>query len=297
MKDKKKKRKGIILSGGKGTRLYPSTLSISKQILPVYDKPMIYYALSTLMLAGIKDILIILKASDLNIFKNLLGNGSLLGINIEYKIQKKPNGIAEALILGEKFLNGSPSALILGDNLFYGGNLEEILNNISENDSEGATIFAYQVNNPEQYGVIKFDKKGEPIKIYEKPKKFVSNYAITGLYFYDNNASKYAKNLSPSKRGELEITDLNNIYLKKKKLSVEKFGRGYAWLDTGSHDNLLDASAFIYNLEKRQGLKISCLEEISYNKKWISKKKLIKTISKLSSSSYGKYLKKVCLGG
>lgn len=297
MKEKKKNRKGIILSGGKGTRLYPSTLSISKQILPVYDKPMIYYSLSTLMLAGIKDILIILKPSDLNIFKNLLGNGSLLGINIQYKIQKKPNGIAEALILGEKFLDGAPSALILGDNLFYGGKLEEILDNISKSKNEGATIFAYQVNNPEQYGVIKFDNRGKPIKIYEKPKKFVSNYAITGLYFYDNNAPKYAKDLRPSKRGELEITDLNNIYLKKKKLSVEKFGRGYAWLDTGSHDNLLDASTFIYNLEKRQGLKISCLEEISFNKKWISKKKLLKTISKLSSSSYGKYLKKVCLGG
>lgn len=287
------KRKGIILSGGNGTRLFPSTISISKQILPIYDKPMIYYSLSILMLADIREILIIVKKSDYAAFKNLLGDGKLLGISIKYKIQKKPNGIAQALLLAKKFLNGAPSALILGDNLFYGGNLENILQNISNIQNEGATIFAYQVNNPSDYGVITFNKNGNPFKIVEKPKKFLSNFAITGLYFYDKFAPFYAKKLKYSKRGELEITDLNNIYLKKKKLNVQKLGRGYAWMDTGNHENLLDASLFIHNIEKRQGLKISCIEEISYKKGWISKKELKQSIYKLSSSSYGKYLQKV----
>jgi glucose-1-phosphate thymidylyltransferase len=296
MKNLNNKRKGIILAGGKGSRLYPVTLSVSKQILPIYDKPMIYYPLSTLMLAGIRDILIIVNPSDLKVFKNLLGSGDSYGINIKYKIQEKPNGIAEALIISENFLKGSPCALILGDNIFYGSNLEQILLDVSNNNLDGATIFSYQVNMPDQYGVVKFDKFNRPIKLIEKPKKFVSNHAVTGLYFYDSQASKYAKTLKPSKRGELEITDLNNIYLKKKKLKVEKFGRGYAWLDTGNCDNLLEASNFICNIERRQSLKISCIEEISFNKKWIDQKKLLKSINKMKSSTYANYLTKVCFG-
>lgn len=296
MKNLNNKRKGIILAGGKGSRLYPATLSVSKQILPIYDKPMIYYPLSTLMLAGIRDILIIVNPSELKVFKNLLGNGDLYGINIKYKIQEKPNGIAEALIISENFLKESPCALILGDNIFYGSNLEQILLDVSKNNLDGATIFSYQVNMPDQYGVVKFNKFNRPIKLIEKPKKFVSNHAVTGLYFYDSKASKYAKTLKPSKRGELEITDLNNIYLKKKKLKVEKFGRGYAWLDTGNCDNLLEASNFICNIERRQSLKISCIEEISFNKKWIDRKKLSKSINKMKSSTYANYLSKVCFG-
>jgi len=296
MKNLNNKRKGIILAGGKGSRLYPVTLSVSKQILPIYDKPMIYYPLSTLMLAGIRDILIIVNPSDLKVFKNLLGSGDSYGINIKYKIQEKPNGIAEALIISENFLKGSPCALILGDNIFYGSNLEQILLDVSNNNLDGATIFSYQVNMPDQYGVVKFDKFNRPIKLIEKPKKFVSNHAVTGLYFYDIQASKYSKTLKPSKRGELEITDLNNIYLKKKKLKVEKFGRGYAWLDTGNCDNLLEASNFICNIERRQSLKISCIEEISFNKKWIDQKKLLKSINKMKSSTYANYLTKVCFG-
>jgi len=287
----KKKRKGIILSGGLGTRLFPSTLVTSKQLLPIYDKPMIYYPLSILMLAEIKDILMIVTSRDLLQFKKLLGNGRQWGIRINYVVQKKPKGLADALIISKKFLNGSPSVLILGDNIFYGSDLEKTLINHTLQDSSGATIFAYHVNNPKDYGVVNFDSKDNVKEIVEKPKKPKSNYAITGLYFYDENASKYAKQLKPSNRGELEITDLNRIYLKKKLLKVVKLGRGNAWLDTGMHENIMEASNFIYNIEKRQGLKICCPEEIAYKKKWISKQKLIKIIKPLMKNDYGKYLK------
>tara|TARA_B100000767_G_C19770453_1_gene539651 strand:- start:1546 stop:2424 length:879 start_codon:yes stop_codon:yes gene_type:complete len=287
----KKKRKGIILSGGLGTRLFPSTLVTSKQLIPIYDKPMIYYPLSILMLAEIREILIIVTPRDLLQFKNLLGDGKKWGIKISYIIQKKPKGLADALILSEKFLDGSPSVLILGDNIFYGSDLESVLLNSSKENNIGATIFAYHVNNPEDYGIINFGTKGNILNIVEKPKVPKSNYAVTGLYFYDSDASKYAKELKPSKRNELEITDLNNMYLKKNILNIVKLGRGNAWLDTGMHENIMEASNFIYNIEKRQGLKICCPEEIAFKKKWISKKKLAEIIKPLMKNEYGKYLK------
>ena len=287
----KKKRKGIILSGGLGTRLFPSTLVTSKQLIPIYDKPMIYYPLSILMLAEIRDILMIVTPRDLLQFKNLLGDGKKWGIKISYIVQKKPKGLADALILSEKFLDGSPSVLILGDNIFYGSDLESVLLNSARENNFGATIFAYHVNNPKDYGIVNFGPKGNILDIAEKPKVPKSNYAVTGLYFYDSDASKYAKKLKPSKRNELEITDLNNIYLKKNILNVVKLGRGNAWLDTGKHENIMEASNFIYNIEKRQGLKICCPEEIAFKKKWISKTKLMKIIKPLLKNEYGKYLK------
>ena len=291
----KKKRKGIILSGGLGTRLFPSTLVTSKQLIPIYDKPMIYYPLSILMLAEIRDILLIVTPRDLVQFKNLLGDGKKWGIKISYIVQKKPKGLADALIISKKFLNGSPSVLILGDNIFYGSDLEKILIDHSIQDNSGATIFAYHVNNPKDYGIVSFDNKNNVKDIIEKPKKPKSNYAVTGLYFYDENASEYASKLKPSKRGELEITDLNKIYLKKKSLKVVRLGRGNAWLDTGMHENIMEAGNFIYNIEKRQGLKICCPEEIAYRKKWISKEKLLRIIKPLLKNDYGYYLKNLTL--
>ncbi len=288
-----KLKKGIILSGGKGTRLYPATLSTSKQLLPIYDKPLIYYSISLLMLADIRQILIITTPEDLNKYKRLLNNGSHWGIKITYEVQEKPKGLAQALIIGEKFLNKEPCALVLGDNIFYGNDLIEILLNAAKQADKHSTIFAYNVKDPTRYGIVEFDKKFSAKNIKEKPKFPKSSYAVTGLYFYDKNASFYAKKIKPSKRGELEITDLNNIYLKKKKLKVKILSRGIAWFDTGTPDSMLDASNYIYNIEKRQGLKISCPEEIAYNKKWISYKKLNKLIRSYASSDYIKYLKKI----
>lgn len=283
------KRKGIILAGGSGTRLYPSTLVLSKQLLPVYDKPMIYYPLSTLMLAGTQEILLITTKRDIENYKILLGDGSQFGISIQYAIQENPNGLAEALIISENFLNGNDSILILGDNIFYGN---EFNKNLSEADNykNGATIFSYRVNNPSEFGVIDFDSEFKVRSIEEKPKTPKSNFVATGLYFYDNTASEKAKGLIPSARGELEITDLNNLYLKENKLQTEVLGRGFAWLDTGTHENLLEASYFISTLEKRQGLKISCPEEIAYRKKWINRDQLEKLAIPLLKNEYGKYL-------
>ncbi|MDB3952129.1 glucose-1-phosphate thymidylyltransferase RfbA [Gammaproteobacteria bacterium] len=281
--------KGIILAGGSGTRLYPITFSTSKQLLPVYDKPMIYYPLSILMMMGIKDILIITTSKDLNKFEDLLGDGSSWGIDISYKIQKQPNGIAEAFIIGEDFIGDDNVTLILGDNLFFGHNLPLILSKSSKN-LNGATVFAYPVKNPKDYGVIDFDKNFNAISVEEKPDNPKSNYAITGLYIYDSNVVDVAKNIRPSKRGELEITDINKAYLKNKKLSVEIFGRGIAWLDTGSHDSLLEASNFIQVIEKRQGLKVCCPEEISWRNGWISSDELKLLARPILNSGYGKYL-------
>lgn len=281
--------KGIILAGGSGTRLYPITFSTSKQLLPVYDKPMIYYPLSTLMMMGIKDILIITTSKDFNKFEDLLGDGSSWGINISYKIQKQPNGIAEAFIIGEDFIGDDNVTLILGDNLFFGHNLPTLLRESSKN-LNGATVFAYPVKNPKDYGVIDFDENFNAISVEEKPDNPKSNYAITGLYIYDSNVVGVAKNIKPSKRGELEITDVNKAYLKNKKLSVEIFSRGIAWLDTGSHDSLLEASNFIQVIEKRQGLKICCPEEISWRNGWISSDELKVLARPILNSGYGKYL-------
>lgn len=282
-------RKGIILAGGLGTRLYPATKVISKQLLPIFDKPMIYYPLSTLMIAGIRNILIISTSDDIPLFKKLLGNGSELGIKIEYKIQLYPNGIAEALIIAEDFLNGNPSALILGDNIFYGHALKDRL--IAANkDFEGATIFAYHVKNPSRFGVVQFDKDRLVTCLEEKPLKPKSNFAVTGLYFYDAFASKYANKLKPSNRGELEITDLNKLYLDKQKLKVEIMTRGYAWLDTGTHESLIDAHMYVQTIEKRQGQKIACLEEISLRNGWISSKKLFDLANAMQKNNYREYL-------
>jgi glucose-1-phosphate thymidylyltransferase len=281
-------RKGIILSGGSGTRLYPATSVTSKQLLPVFDKPMIYYSLSTIMLSGIRDMILISTPQDIENYKKLLGDGQKWGISINYAIQEYPKGLAQALIISEKFLDGSNSALVLGDNIFYGSNFEEILQKADLND-EGATIFAYRVDNPSQFGVVEFDNNNA-LKIEEKPKNPKSNYAVTGLYFYDSSASEKAKKLKPSSRGELEITDLNNLYLKEKKLKVETLGRGYAWLDTGTHTHLLEASHFISTLEKRQGFKICCPEEIAYRKGWISEVELERLANNIKQNSYGKYL-------
>lgn len=281
--------KGIILAGGSGTRLYPITFSVSKQLLPVYDKPMIYYPLSTLMLMDIKDILIITSPQDLYKFEDLLGDGSSWGINISYKIQKHPNGIAEAFILGADFIGDEDVTLILGDNLFFGHNLPLLLKKSSKN-LNGATVFAYPVKNPKDYGVIDFDKNFNAISVEEKPDNPKSNYAITGLYIYDKNVVDIAKSIKPSKRGELEITDINKTYLENKKLSVEILSRGIAWLDTGSHDSLLEASNFIQVIEKRQGLKVCCPEEISWRNGWISFDELKLLAKPILNSGYGKYL-------
>jgi len=287
-----KKRKGIILAGGSGTRLYPVTQSISKQLLPVYDKPMIYYPLSTLMLAGIQDILIISTSEDTPRFQSLLGDGSQWGLNISYKVQPSPDGLAQAFILGDTFIGNDLSALVLGDNIFYGHDFSELLANAMKREN-GATVFSYHVNNPERYGVAEFDKSNKVLSLEEKPKNPKSNYAVTGLYFYDKDVVTMAKSLKPSPRGELEITDLNRLYLEKEKLNVEIMGRGYAWLDTGTHDSLLDASQFIATLENRQGLKVSCPEEIAYRRGWINANQLEKLAAPLSKNGYGQYLQSV----
>ena len=286
------KRKGIILAGGSGTRLYPVTQSISKQLLPVYDKPMIYYPLSTLMLAGIQDILIISTPYDIPHFESLLGDGSQWGLNIQYKVQPSPDGLAQAFILGDKFIGNDLSALVLGDNIFYGHDFNDLLGNAMKRE-QGATVFAYHVHDPERYGVAEFDKANKVLSLEEKPKNPKSNYAVTGLYFYDIDVVSMAKSLKPSTRGELEITDLNRLYLKNEKLNVEIMGRGYAWLDTGTHDSLLEASQFIATLENRQGLKVACPEEISYRRGWINSSQLEKLAAPLSKNSYGLYLRRI----
>ena len=284
-----KKRKGIILAGGNGSRLYPLTKSISKHLPPVYDKPMIYYPLSVLMIAGIKEILIISTLDSQIIYKSLLGDGSFLGISISYDIQEKPRGLADAFIIGENFLDSSPVCMILGDNIFYGQGLKEKLNNANQRSNE-STIFAYQVNNPSEFGVVEFDNEMNVVSVEEKPEIPKSNFAITGLYFYDNQVSKIAKNIKPSSRGELEITDINKYYLKKKQLKVEEFGRGFAWLDAGTQENLIQAGLFVQTIEKRQGLKIACIEEIACRNKWIDSQALVSLGKKDINSSYGKYL-------
>jgi len=286
------KRKGIILAGGSGTRLYPVTQSISKQLLPVYDKPMIYYPLSTLMLAGIQDILIISTPEDLPRFELLLRDGSQWGLDISYKVQPSPDGLAQAFILSETFIGNDLSALVLGDNIFYGHDFNKLLGSAMARN-EGATVFAYHVHDPERYGVAEFDSSNKVLSLEEKPNSPKSNYAVTGLYFYDKDVVEMAKSLKPSARGELEITDLNRLYLKKQKLNIEIMGRGYAWLDTGTHDSLLEASQFIATLENRQGLKVSCPEEISYRRGWINLTQLEKLAAPLSKNGYGQYLQRI----
>ena len=283
------KRKGIILAGGSGTRLYPVTQTISKQLLPVYDKPLIYYPLTTLMLGGIREILIITTPQDLTMFENLLGDGSQWGLKLSFSIQQKPDGIAQAFILGENFIGDDLSTLILGDNIFYGHNLESILTSAGLRKS-GATVFAYHVNDPERYGVAEFNHDNQVISLDEKPTQAKSNFAVTGLYFYDQQVVKLSKELKPSERGELEITDLNKKYLKNNELFVEMMDRGYAWLDTGTHDSLLDAGQFIATIENRQGLKVACPEEVAYRKGWITSTDLEALIKPLLKNQYGQYL-------
>ena len=287
--------KGIILAGGSGTRLYPLTMVTSKQLLPIYDKPMIYYPLSTLMLAGIRDILIISTPQDLPNFERLLGDGSRYGINISYKVQPSPDGLAQAFILGEEFIGEDNCAMILGDNIFHGNGLTNQLKKAVENEGR-ATVFGYYVDDPERFGVVEFDDNGKVISLEEKPEIPKSNYAVTGLYFYDNKVCEYAKSLKPSPRGELEITDLNKIYLEKGKLDVITLGRGYGWLDTGTVDSLSEASEYVRVIENRQGLKISCIEEISYKNGWINKETLLESVVKYGKSPYGKHLKNVTEG-
>jgi glucose-1-phosphate thymidylyltransferase len=292
MTEMKNNRKGLILAGGSGTRLYPVTQSISKQLLPIYDKPMIYYSLSTLMLAGIRDILLISTPQDIPRFEALLKDGSQWGIHIQYCVQNSPDGLAQAFILGESFIANHHSTLVLGDNIFYGHDIHQLLLN-AKNREEGATIFTYHVNDPERYGVAEFDGKNQVISLEEKPLKPKSNYAVTGLYFYDQDVVQMAKSLKPSQRNELEITDLNQLYLIKNKLHVEVMGRGYAWLDTGTHESLLEASQFIATLENRQGLKVACPEEIAYRQQWITANELEALAAPLLKNGYGQYLKRI----
>jgi glucose-1-phosphate thymidylyltransferase len=285
-------KKGIILAGGSGTRLYPATRAISKQLMPIYDKPMIYYPLSTIMLAGIRDILLISTPRDLPLFRNLLGSGKQWGINLNYIEQKSPHGLAEAFILGRRFINQDNVAMILGDNLYYGHGLQDLLAEAVKKKN-GATVFGYRVAHPEHYGVVAYDKKGNPVDIVEKPKKPPSRCAITGLYFYDNQVVDIARKLNPSPRGELEITDVNRVYLKQKQLDVIELGRGYAWLDTGTHESLGTASDFVRIIEQRQGLKIGCLEEIAYNRGYINAEQLLKIAAKMGRTEYALYLREL----
>lgn len=281
--------KGIILAGGSGTRLYPATISISKQIIPVYDKPMIYYPLSVLMLSGIKEILIISTPKDIHLYEDLLGNGEQLGLKLSYEIQPSPDGLAQAFIIGEEFIGSDSVCLILGDNIFYGHRFKKTLIEAAKNKN-GATVFGYYVTDPKRYGVAEFDSTGKVLSIEEKPENPKSNYAVTGLYYYENDVVEKAKALKPSARGELEITDLNKLYLEEGKLNVKLLGRGMAWLDTGTHDSLLEASNFIATIEKRQGLKVSCIEEIAFNNGWISKEQLLSLAQPMSKNEYGQYL-------
>ena len=284
-----KSRKGIILAGGSGTRLYPITMGTSKQLLPIYDKPMIYYPLSVLMLAGINDILVISTPEDLPNFEKLLGDGKEIGIKLSYKVQPSPDGLAQAFILGEEFIGDDDVCLILGDNIYYGQGFSEKLKRASE-QQVGATVFGYYVNDPERFGVVEFDNSGKALSIEEKPKNPKSNYAVTGLYFYDNRVVEIAKNIKPSHRGELEITDVNNVYLQQGGLNVELLGRGFAWLDTGTHDSLIEASQFVQTIEHRQGLKVACLEEIAFNNGWITVDELKERGEFFKKTGYGQYL-------
>ena len=285
--------KGIVLAGGSGTRLYPVTKAISKQLLPIYDKPMVYYPISVLMLAGIRDILIISTPEDISKFENLLSDGAQFGVNFSYKIQPSPDGLAQAFILGEEFIGNDSTALVLGDNIFYGQSFSKTLQNAVNRveASGGATVFGYRVRDPQRFGVVEFDENGKALSIEEKPKNPKSNYAVTGLYFYDNKVVEYAKNLKPSSRGELEITDLNNIYLKNNKLHVELLGRGFAWLDTGTHESLLQAGQYVQTVENNQGIKIACLEEIAYNMGFLKKEDIEKISSQYKNNEYYGYIK------
>ena len=285
-------RKGIVLAGGSGTRLHPATVAVSKQLLPVYDKPMVYYPLCTLMLAGIRDILIISTPQDTSRFEQLLGDGSQWGLNIQYAVQPSPEGLAQAFLIGEEFIGSDPCTLILGDNIFHGHDLHRLLANAVDRN-EGASVFAYHVHDPERYGVVEFDAQGKALSLEEKPEVPKSSYAVTGLYFYDQQVVEFAKTLKPSQRCELEITDINRLYLEQGNLNVEIMGRGYAWLDTGTHDSLLDASQFIATLERRQGLKVACPEEIAYRQQWIDASQLEKLAAPMIKNGYGQYLMQV----